>query len=90
LNDSAASNDDQLCLSTRKKRTEDDAALACQGSELLSYLSQGKDARLLPEMNNHDHGDENHGSEQQRGIGVALDAAEELEDTDLSTDVSLL
>ncbi|KRX15350.1 Nck-associated protein 5-like [Trichinella nelsoni] len=76
LNDSAASNDDQLCLSTRKKRTEDDAAtVACQGSELLSCFSQAEDTRrLLPEMNHHD---------------VALDAAEELEDTDLSTDVSV-
>ncbi|XP_003373743.1 hypothetical protein Tsp_10716 [Trichinella spiralis] len=87
LNDSATSNDEQLCLSTRKKRTEDDAAaVACQGSELLSCFSQAEDTRrLLPEMNHHDHA--GHGTE--RGMVVALDAAEELEDTDLSTDVSV-
>ncbi|KRY52277.1 hypothetical protein T03_13641 [Trichinella britovi] len=87
LNDSATSNDEQLCLSTWKKRTEDDAAaMACQGSELLSCFSQAEDTRrLLPEMNHHDHA--SHGTE--RGMVVALDAAEELEDTDLSTDVSV-
>ncbi|OUC47089.1 hypothetical protein D917_07200 [Trichinella nativa] len=87
LNDSATSNDEQLCLSTRKKRTEDDAAaVACQGSELLSCFSQAEDTRrLLPEMNHHDYA--SYGTE--RGMVVALDAAEELEDTDLSTDVSV-